>query len=310
MISVIVLGAGAGGGFPQWNSNAAGCRRARAGDPAALPCTQTSVAVSADQRNWFLLNAAPDLRAQIERTLELHPQGGLRSSPIAGVVLAGAEIDAITGLLTLREGHAFNLYATPSAHAHLDENPMFEALSRSLVRRIPMHLDQPQPLQLPGGGASGLTLRAIPVPGKVPLYKETSASAQPPVDDETVGLEISDGASRLLFVPGCAAMTGALRARLEHASCVMFDATLWTDDEMVRAGSSHKTGRDMGHMSISGPAGVLAALEQVPIGRRILIHINNSNPVLLSDSPERQAVIDAGWQVAFDGMRFVLSGPP
>jgi pyrroloquinoline quinone biosynthesis protein B len=305
LISVIVLGAGAGGGFPQWNSNAAACRRARAGDPAALSCTQTSVAVSADREHWVLLNAAPDLRVQIERTEELHPRTGLRSSPIAGVALAGAEIDAVTGLLTLREGHAFGIYATASVHAHLDQNPMFEALSRSLVRRITLRMDASQPMSLPDGRASGLTLRVIAVPGKVPLYMEATAPVLA-VDDETVGLELCDGVSRLLFVPGCAAMTDALRARIAAADCVMFDATLWTDDEMVHAGSSAKTGRAMGHMSISGPAGVLAELARVPISRRILIHINNSNPVLLSDSPERQAVVDAGWQVAFDGMRFVV----
>jgi pyrroloquinoline quinone biosynthesis protein B len=306
LISVIVLGAGAGGGFPQWNSNAPGCRRARAGDPAALPRTQTSVAVSADRKNWFLLNAAPDLRAQIERTPELHPTTGLRSSPIAGVALAGAEVDAVAGLLTLREGHAFSILATQTALAQLDENPIFEVLARAIVQRVTIALDTNIPLALPDGAPSGLTLTAFATPGKTPLYKERAGDTAPMAQDGSAGLEITDGHARLLFVPGCATMSDGLRTRFAGADALFLDSTLWTDDEMERAGIAKRTGQAMGHMSISGPDGVLATLAGVTISRRVMIHINNTNPILLEDSAERATAEAAGWQVAYDGMRFEL----
>ncbi len=306
MISVIVLGAGAGGGFPQWNSAAPGCARARAGDPTALPRTQASVAISADSQNWFLLNAAPDMRAQLDATPELHPRRAPRHSPIAGVVLAGSEIDAVVGLLTLREAHAFTITATPTIFAHLDANPMFAVLNREIVRRQTLALDTPAPLRLVDGTPAGLTVTAFAAPGKTPLYRERAGdqSALPP--DGNVGLDITDGASRLVFLPGCARVDAALRARLTGAAALFFDGTLWRDDEMAIAGIAPRTGRDMGHMSVGGPDGVIARLHGVEIPNRVLIHINNTNPILLSDSPEHAAVRQAGWLVGFDGMRFTL----
>jgi pyrroloquinoline quinone biosynthesis protein B len=299
----IVLGAAAGGGFPQWNSNAPGCRRARQGDPAARPRTQASLAVSADGKSWFLLNAAPDLRTQIEQTPDLQPKAGLRSSPIAGVVLTGGDVDAIAGLLTLRERQPLTVYATGKVLGVLDANPIFEVLSRDLVRRERLRLEQPRSLDLPSGAASGLVAEAFAVPGKVPLYLEPAGAAPPIVEsEETVGLAISHGAKRLFFIPGCAAMTDALRRRLRGAELVFFDGTLWDDAEMIRGGIGEKTGRRMGHMSLSGPEGTIAAFADLGVRRKVLIHINNSNPVLLDDSPERSAVEAAGWEVAFDGM--------
>ncbi len=306
MISVIVLGAGAGGGFPQWNSAAPGCVRARRGDPAALPRTQASVAISADGDNWFLLNAAPDMRAQLDATPELHPRQSPRHSPIAGVVLAGSEIDAVVGLLTLREAHAFTITATPTIFAHLDANPMFEVLNRALVRRQTISLETPSPLALADGRASGLTVTAFAAPGKTPLYRERAGDRSAMPADGNVGLDISDGSTRLVFLPGCARVDDALRARLHGADALFFDGTLWRDDEMAVAGIAPRTGRDMGHMSVGGPEGVIAQLQGIAIPRRVLIHINNTNPILLSDSPEHEAVRQAGWQVGFDGMRFTL----
>lgn len=302
-----ILGAAAGGGFPQWNSNAAGCRRARAGDPHARPRTQASIAVSSDGAHWFLFNASPDLRQQIEVTPCLHPQHGLRSSPIAGVVLTNGDVDAIAGLLTLRERQAFTVYGTAGMLAILDANPIFEVLARDIVKRQCIEVGVPMMLTLPDGVASGVSVELFPVPGKVPLYLEGSVEPPPIVESETtVGAAITDGQRRLYFIPGCAHMSDALARRLQGAEMILFDGTLWTDDEMLRAGIGSKTGLRMGHMSVSGPNGTLAAFQAIHVGRKILLHINNSNPILLDDSPERAQVEAAGWEVAYDGMEVQL----
>ena len=266
------------------------------------------MAVSADGRAWFLLNAAPDLRQQIEATPELHPPTDRkRGSPIAGVVLTGGDVDAIAGLLVLREGHRFGIYAAAPVLDVLEENPIFDVLARDLVSRSVLALDVPAPLPLPSGAPSGLVVTLFAVPGKVPLYLERPGEAPPIVEDgTTVGAAVTDGTRRLFFVPGCAATTPALADRLRGADLVFFDGTLWQDDEMIRLGLGPKTGRRMGHMSVDGPAGTLAAFAPLGVRRKILIHINNSNPVLLDDSPERAAMRAAGWDVGADGMRITL----
>jgi pyrroloquinoline quinone biosynthesis protein B len=303
----VVLGAAAGGGFPQWNSNAAACRRARAGDPAATARTQASLAVSADGAHWFLLNASPDLRRQIELAPILHPQHGLRSSPIAGVVLTGGDVDAISGLLTLRERQPFTIYATGRVLSVLDANPIFEVLARDVVMRQSVSLGRETMLATPDGIDSGLSIEFFAVPGKVPLYLEQPGATPPIIEgEETVGVALGDGRRRLYFIPGCAAMTPALAERLTGADLVFFDGTLYRDDEMIRGGTGQKTGRRMGHMSNAGPQGVIAGFEPLNVGRKILIHINNSNPILLEDSVERAEIEAAGWEVAYDGMAVTL----
>jgi len=306
-MKVLVLGAAAGGGFPQWNSNAPACNRARRGDPAAPARTQASIAVSADGARWFLFNASPDLRAQIEAMPELQPKQALRSSPIAGVVLTGGDVDAIAGLLTLRERQPLTVYATAKVHAVLAANSIFDVLAADVVRRETLRLEQPQELEYPGGGASGLTIECFAVPGKVPLYLESPDTTPPIVlGEETVGVAIADRSARLFFIPGCAAMTEQLSRRLQGAALVLFDGTLWRDDEMIRAGLGSKSGRRMGHMSLTGPEGTIAAFRALEVRRKILVHINNSNPVLLQDSSERAELEAAGWEVAHDGMRLSL----
>lgn len=302
-MKAVVLGAAAGGGFPQWNSNAAACNRARRGDQAARARTQASLAVSNDGEHWFLLNASPDLRQQIEATPALHPKRGLRSSPIAGVVLTGGDVDAIAGLLTLRERQPFTVYASAKVHGVLKANPIFNVLAADVVGRQILGLEQPQALLQQDGKASGLTVEFFPVPGKVPLYLE-EAEGTPPIvlGEDTVGAMISDGNSRLFYIPGCASMTEALAQRLRGAELVLFDGTLWRDDEMIRAGLGSKTGRRMGHMSLSGADGTIAAFSGLGVRRKVLVHINNSNPVLLDDSAERAETEAAGWEVAHDGM--------
>jgi pyrroloquinoline quinone biosynthesis protein B len=307
MMRIRILGAAAGGGFPQWNSNAPACRRARSGDQLARPRTQASVAVSADGHYWFLLNASPDLRQQIEASSVLHPHAAPRSSPISGVVLTGGDIDAIAGLLCLREHQPFSIYATPTVMDVLAANPIFRVLDEEVVRRQAVPLGHEQPLLTASGLNSGLTLELFAVPGKVPLYLEP-ASGAPTIKsgENTVGACISDGLSQLHFIPGCAAMPPQLAHRLRGAELVLFDGTLWRDDEMIRAGLGTKTGRRMGHMSLSGPDGTIAAFTDLEVRRKVLLHINNSNPVLLEDSAERAQVEAAGWEVAWDGMELAL----
>jgi pyrroloquinoline quinone biosynthesis protein B len=299
-MKIAVLGSAAGGGFPQWNSNAEGCRRARAGDPAARPRTQAGLAVSIDGARWFLINASPDLREQIGRSAFLHPAAGLRSSPIKGVVLTGGDVDVIAGLLTLRERQPFTLYATARIHAVLDANPIFEVLARDVVRRETVALDRAVTL------GDGLSVELFAVPGKTPLYLEGASAPAIETGETTVAAAISEGATTAYYIPGCAAMTPALAKRLRGAALVFFDGTLWRDDEMIAAGLGPKSGRRMGHMSLEGPEGTLAAFEPLGVARKVLIHINNSNPVLLEDSPERAGVLAHGWEVAYDGMEVTL----
>jgi pyrroloquinoline quinone biosynthesis protein B len=306
---IVVLGSGAGGGFPQWNSNAPGCRRARRGDPAAKPRTQTSLAVSADGRAWFLLNAAPDIRAQIEATEALWQQEGLRSSPIAGVVLTGGDVDAVAGLLTLRERHRLSIYATEEVHGVLAANSIFQVLSPECVARRRLPLGASTALTTQAGDDSGLAIEAFTVPGKVPLWLEHHGE-DPGIAEggHTIGLEVTEPGSgaRMLFIPGCASLTPRLVERLRGASLIFFDGTLWRDDEMLRAGVGTKTGRRMGHMSMSGEDGVIAGFRGLGVVRKVFIHINNTNPVLLEDSPERAEAESAGWIVAHDGMEVRL----
>jgi pyrroloquinoline quinone biosynthesis protein B len=303
-VRVVVLGSAAGGGFPQWNSNGVGCRRARAGDPAAESRTQTGLAVTQDGERWFLINASPDLREQIGRSPFLRPRppaagGAERHSPIAGVILTGADVDAIAGLLNLRERQPFTLYATERVLAVLDANPIFEVLSRAVVTRRAVGLGEAISL------GDGLSVELFATPGKTPLYLETDDAPAITLDGVTVGAALSDGAGTVLFIPACAAMTPELRTRIAAARVVFFDATLWRDDEMIVQGAGAKTGRRMGHMSLSGPEGTLAAFADVKSPEKILIHINNTNPILLADSPERAEVERAGWCVARDGQEVV-----
>jgi pyrroloquinoline quinone biosynthesis protein B len=295
-LTAIVLGAAAGGGFPQWNCRCPVCSLAWAGDPRVRPRTQTSVAVSGDGERWLLLNASPDLRAQIIANPALHPRGKLRASPVEAVLLTGGEIDQTAGLLTLRERQPFTLYATAETLSALASNPMFAALAPDVVARKPVEPGQRIDV-------AGLTAEIFTVPGKVPLYLE-DANPQIRESGANIGVEIEDGASRLLFIPGAAAVTGALRSRLQRANVVLFDGTLYGDDEMIAAGIGSKTGLRMGHMPIDGQNGSLAALADLP-ARRILIHVNNTNPILIEGSPERRRVEAAGFEVAFDGMEIV-----
>ncbi len=290
-------------GLPSWGG-------ARAGEASARPATQASIGVSADGRRWFLINAAPDLREQIQRRPQLHPTEGLRSSPIAGVVLTNGDVDAVAGLLHLRERTPFRIYAHARILRVLDANPIFKILAPDLVTREILSIGTTTALRGPDGVDSGLRLTPFAVPGKVALYMEAAGDRENfgTREGDTIGVEITrEGhAGRLVFVGNCAAADGAVKARCAGADVLFFDGTLWRDDEMVTRGEGVKTGQRMGHISMSGPEGSMAALADLDIGRRIFIHINNTNPALLSDSPERAELEAAGWQVAEDGMEIAV----
>ena len=294
------LGAGAGGGLPQWNCGCAICAAAR--DGRIAPMTQSSVAVSPDGGEWVLLNASPDLRVQLQATPALHP-GSLRHSPVSAVVVTNGDVDHVAGLLSLREKTAFDLFATPGTLQVLAANPIFGVLDRDLVRRRPIELD------VPFAPVAGLTITAYAVPGKVPLYLEGVDFAAGPrtheLGEQTVGLRIEAEAGIFHYLPGCADLPDWLCDRLAEADLLFFDGTVWADDDMPRSGTGRKTGMRMGHMAMTGPDGSLARLAHLR-GQRVYIHINNTNPVLLPEAPERAEIAAAGWELAHDGMEIVL----
>jgi pyrroloquinoline quinone biosynthesis protein B len=298
-LNAIVLGAAAGGGFPQWNCRCSICRLAWEGDPRVRPRTQASLAVSTHGRDWVLLNASPDLRAQIQVTPALRPQGAPRGSPISGVVLTGAEVDQVAGLLTLRERGGFAVYATAETLTAIEDNPIFDVLATDVVQRRPVALAQA--FALP----NALQAELFAVPGKVPLYLETDDPELAAETGVNVGAEIVSDGARLVYVPGAAAMTQPLLERLQRADVVLFDGTLFDDREMIVSGTGTKTGRRMGHMPLDGADGTLAQLSGLS-GRRILTHINNTNPILVDGSPQRLKVEAAGFEVAQDGMEISL----
>lgn len=302
MLRIIVLGVAAGGGVPQWNCNCQVCRTARA--RPELRATQASVAVSGDGANWFLINASPDIRSQIIATPALHPAGpAVRGSPIAGVILTNGEVDAVTGLLSLREGSPFTIYAHQQVLATLDENSIFNVLDRSLVPRREIAPGEPFQPQLPDGAPSGLEIEAFIAPGKPAWYLEGTDRAAAEAEGDTLGLQVraTDGSGEMVFLAACAEVTPQVADRLRDAPLVFFDGTLWRDDEMHATGLGSKTGRRMGHVSMSGEGGAIAALAGLGIGRKVFLHINNSNPALIPGSPERAELERAGWEIPLEG---------
>jgi pyrroloquinoline quinone biosynthesis protein B len=307
-----IVGSAAGGGFPQWNCNYRLSRAARAGVAGLHERTQSSLAASADGRGWVLFNASPDIRRQIAETIELQPAADapLRSTPIRAVVLTNADVDHVAGLLSLRERQPFAIYATQRVLSVLEANPIFNVLDATIVPRRVLTPGRELAICSADGAPTGIFLEAFHVPGKVALYLEDPTQADSGYGSEpgdTIGVRISVGWSRSVFyVPGCARVDAALRSRLDGADCVIFDGTVYTDDEMIVAGVGDKTGARMGHIAISGASGSISGLADVRIRRRIFVHINNTNPVLDESSAERAAVSASGWEVAYDGMELEL----
>jgi pyrroloquinoline quinone biosynthesis protein B len=295
-VNAWVLGSAAGGGFPQWNCGCPQCAGVRQGRPGLQPRTQESLAVVIDGRCW-LFNASPDIRVQLSACAALWPSGS-RSTPIVGVILTNGDVDHVAGLLSLREDQPLELYATRTVLAQLIER---NVLLRTL-RRFP---EQLLLRELPVDGAIELgsaTLSVTAVPGKLPVHLEGVVR---PELGSNIGLRLERYGRSLAYFPGVGAITAEVKRALA-ADVLLFDGTFWDDDELARRQCGTRTARDMAHTPIGGTNGSLAQLRGVPARRRLFTHVNNTNPVLDEHSPERRAVVAAGWQVACDGMELSL----
>jgi pyrroloquinoline quinone biosynthesis protein B len=302
-VKVILLGTAAGGGFPQWNCWCPICRVGRTDPERARPRTQSSAAVSSDGARWFLLNASPDVHRQVGR-LSRQPSDGPRHVPVEGIVLTDAELDHTLGLVLLREGRTLQLWGTCATLATLEGDsrllPVTRAFAEIRVTELPLG-GEPVPLLYRDGVASGLSVEAFAVPAGPPRF----ASADEP--GHTVGLLLRESAGRTLaYAPACGGLSDALLGQLAEADLVLFDGTFWTDDELIRLGIGDRTARQMDHLPVSGNGGSLEWLAALPAKRRVYVHVNNTNPILLEDSSERTAVERAGLQVGSDGMTFEI----
>ncbi|HEX6708436.1 MAG TPA: pyrroloquinoline quinone biosynthesis protein PqqB [Albitalea sp.] len=307
-MKILVLGSGAGGGFPQWNCNCTQCAGLRSGTTRARARTQSSIAVSADGEHWVLLNASPDLGAQVRNQPALHPRGSPRDTPIKAVVLMDAQIDHVTGLLSLREGPPIELYCTPCVFEDLTSGlPILPTLQHYCGvhwHLLPVAGDDRR-AEFRIGALPGLRLHALAIAGKAPPY---SPHRHDPAVGDNIALVVEDLASgeRLFYAPGLAHIGDAEREVMAGASCVLVDGTFWTDDEMIAAGLGPHTAADLGHLPQSGVQGMVAALAPLSAPRKVLIHINNSNPILDEDSAQHRELRRHGVEVAHDGMEIEL----
>ncbi len=306
-MQVKILGSAAGGAFPQWNCACTNCRAVRAGTFHGKPRSQTQLAITENGSSWFLLGASPDLRSQIEATPELHPREGLRQSPIAGVVLANADLDHVLGLLLLRELQPLRVHATASVRRILrEDNSMF-----GMLQRIPhqtawtdfqsgkeFHLCNAQ------GEDSGLLCHAWSLSPHYPSYVTAERQSQLTPGEASMGFVIeSPAGSRLAYMPAVPQLGDALLQQFDTADVLLFDGTFWSDDELIRVQGSGQTAHQMGHLPVES---ILTRLAGVRRPRKIFLHINNTNPMLDEASPQYRQVRDAGWEVAEDGWQFDL----
>ncbi len=307
MLRAIVLGAAAGGGLPQWNCACPVCAAVRSGQ-AGAPQTQSSIVVSADGERWVLINASPDIRQQFAATPALHPRA-VRHSPLSAVLVTNADVDHVAGLLSLREAQPFALYATRRVHSVLDANAIFNVVNREHVPRRPVQLNESMPILDAAGEPTGICIETFTVPGKVALWLEDpNAERFGSVAEDTIGVAIrAEGSeARLFYLPGCADVPDSLKARFKPTDTVLFDGTTYTEHEMAEAGVGQKSASRMGHLVMSGPQGTIARLADVPLARRLFIHINNTNPVWLPDSEARREIARQCWALAFDVMELTL----
>jgi pyrroloquinoline quinone biosynthesis protein B len=298
-VRVRILGSAAGGGFPQWNCHCPTCEAARAG-VRAQPRTQSSLAICGGEGPWFLVNASPDARQQLE-ALTPREAEGVRAPPIAGVLLTDAEIDHTAGLLLLREsGTPVRVFGDEGVERALRSGyPVLAILERYCgVEWQTLEPERPRPL-----AGSSLVIEPFEVGGDAPRYLSGSD-----VELQATGLLFRDraGGGVVTYVPGLARLDDGVLSRFAASDLVLVDGTFWADDELARLGISPRSARDMGHVPLSGPGGTLEALAAVERPRKVLVHINNTNPILLEDSPERQAVLRAGVEVAYDGLEIAL----
>lgn len=299
-----VLGSSAGGGFPQWNCACANCDGLRRGRIRATPRTQSSIAVSGDGRRWVLVNASPDILTQIRAAPCLQPGRAPRDTGIAAIILVDAQIDHTTGLLMLREGKALEVYCTDAVAADLaGGHPLFRVLSHFCG--VNRHGIDPSGAAFEVPGVPFLRFSAVALRSAAPPYSPHRTDPRP---GDNIGLTVEDSRSgrKLFYAPGLAEIGPGVAQRMGEADCLMVDGTFWTDDEMIRLGISDQRARDIGHLPQSGAGGMIEMLEACPRARRILIHINNTNPILDEDSAERAELTRNRIEVAFDGMAIEL----
>jgi len=310
-MKILILGSGAGGGFPQWNCNCRLCAGQRQGELQAHARTQSSIAVSADGASWVLLNASPDIGQQIRRHPQLHPRQGLRDTPIKAVVLMDAQIDHVTGLLGLREGPCIDLYATPCEFEDLTTGlPLLNVLAHYCGTRwhmLPVTGERTR-ADFQIDGFDGLRFTALAIPGKAPPY---SPHRREQVVGDNIALVIEDlsEGQRLFYSPGLADVSEQELRWMSDADCLLVDGTFWQEDEMQGAGLSVKSATEMGHLPQLGSAsraGMVDVMSGLPARRKVLIHINNSNPILDEDSTQRRVLDSHGIEVAYDGMEITL----
>jgi pyrroloquinoline quinone biosynthesis protein B len=306
-MKIRVLGSSAGGGFPQWNCNCRNCTGVRNGTIAAQARTQSSLAVSVDGDAWLLINASPDILAQLAANPELQPARHARDTGIAAVLLMDAQIDHVTGLLMLREHNApLPIYATDAVWQDLSTGfPVASILSHYCgIERHTIALDA-APLEI--AALPGVRIEALPLSSKAPPY---SPHRTAPERGDNIGLLLTaiDSGKRAFYAPGLGALEPHVRDAMRRADLLLVDGTMWTNDEMIRLGLSKKTAADMGHLAQSGPGGMIDVLDALdrPGARKVLIHINNTNPILIDDGPERHTLTQHGIEVARDGMTFEL----
>ncbi|HEY2902206.1 MAG TPA: pyrroloquinoline quinone biosynthesis protein PqqB [Polyangia bacterium] len=309
-----VLGSAAGGGFPQWNCGCENCQGVRAGRLKAAARTQESIAicggdaVGGDDR-WFLVNASPEIRQQIESFPGLWPRKP-RHSPIAGIILTNGDMDHCLGLLSLRESHPLTVYATESVRRGFTEgNVLYRTLERfpGQITWVPLRTGAEQPLLIDGQHPSGLTIRAVPTPGKRPLHLE-GPGTPPPVPEDNIGVVIrpTGGRGGVAYFAAAAGRSPAVDEAVGAADCVFFDGTFWSSDELIAAGLGTRRAEEMAHWPVGGEHGSLTWLSRAPARRKILIHVNNTNPLLRDDGKERAATTAAGVELAYDGMELAL----
>jgi pyrroloquinoline quinone biosynthesis protein B len=307
---VKILGSAAGGGFPQWNCACPNCRSLREGTFPGKARTQLQVAVSANRRSWFLLNASPDIRSQINQDPDLHPSVGNRDTPIAAVILTSAELDQVMGLLVLREFQPFTVYATPSVQKILrEDNSVFKSLNRVPDQVIWENIGPGQTLILRygAGKADSIQFEFIALPAHFPGFVSQERSAQLCARESLLAIMIvSASGGRLAYFPAVPDIGARLREKLASADIVLMDGTFWTDDELAMVRGTGPTARQIGHVPMSGPEGTLEKLAGLPASRKIFVHINNTNPVLNESGHEFRQVREAGWEIAEDGWELTL----
>lgn len=308
---VKVLGSAAGGGFPQWNCACPQCMGVRAGTLKAHPRTQSQVAVSADGSHWFLLNASPDLRQQILGSPDFVPPAGSRNAPIHAVVLTSADVDAVMGLLHLREFQPLQIFSTVAVRRILmEDNSLFRVLVRSNppVRWETLLLDRLIPLNpaSPGDKTTGIFCKAVPLGGNFPDYVSEALRRSLAQEEAVIGLSLVSREKRVLYAPSLPGVGDRWLRSVEESDVALLDGTFWKEDELSAIRKGSPSARQMGHLPLWGERGLLRQPFRPSNTRRILIHINNTNPILDEESGESRVVREAGWEIAYDGMELAV----